>query len=407
MGTAQPSNVRNTRNQEDNKDKNYFEKSLMSSVLDIDFRKDIKTILASNIYTKRIYGNFSLKLPGEKYYSHSSFITAEKVFNIIKQSTKAYSIKGYDGNPMSQIGIPVYIMLDKFTLMRYMIIDAITSINTSYIEVYFIGLNHKKWAVKMDKILVSYSAIQDMKEREADRHNAYINIYDDPYSGNRHSIQAPHINKIFFEGKDILVNNIKLLKERWKISSEFNLFPKYSILLYGNPGTGKTSFAYAVARAMRKSVYVLKDKKSMQAFLGSDFYNIIILMDEIDLVLESLMNNNTTTDFGSSVVDKAGALQFLLNWFDRIGDNNILIATTNHKENLPDALYRPGRFNIVMEVKPASKEIADEMCRAHGVEPSEILTDDFPLLDGGYQQALIEQKLVEYKYKKLLKSKEE
>lgn len=406
MGTAQPNNVRTARNQEDNQDKNYFEKSLMSSVLDIDFRKDIKTILASNIYTKRIYGNFSLKLPGKEYYSHSSFITAEKVFNIIKQSTKAYSIKGYDENLMSQVGIPVYIMLDKFTLMRYMIIDSITSISTSYIEVYFIGLNHKKWAVKMDKILVSYSEKRDMEEREAHRHNAYISIFDDPYNGDRHSIQAPHINKIFFEGKDILVNNIKLLKERWKVSAEFNLFPKYSILLYGNPGTGKTSFAHAIARAMRRSVCILKDKRSMQAFLGSNFCNTIILMDEIDLILESLMNSNTT-DFASSAVDKAGALQFLLTWFDRIGDNNILIATTNHKENLPDALYRPGRFNVVMEVKPASREIAEKMCRAHGVEPSEILTDDFPLLDGGYQQALIEQKLVEYKYEKILKSKEE
>lgn len=136
---------------------------------------------------------------------------------------------------------------------------------------------------------------------------------------------------------------------------------QFGIVLYGEPGTGKTSVIRAIASKYNKSLSIVSASE-LQNIESSIYYHpdSIIVVEDIDTnsithCRKDKDNNNITILDAMSVVslsDVLNALDGLLNHHGRI-----IIITTNHIDKLDKALLRPGRFDFCVELGLVNEEV--------------------------------------------------
>lgn len=118
------------------------------------------------------------------------------------------------------------------------------------------------------------------------------------------------------------------------------------ILLYGEPGSGKSSTALAIANEMKMNVYVISlSGLTGDEALGDCFASIpansIIILEDIDIVSAVKSRDKDDDENG---VTMAGMLNVLDGFQSPPGV--ITIMTTNRLEVLDDAIIRPGRVDL-------------------------------------------------------------
>ncbi len=126
------------------------------------------------------------------------------------------------------------------------------------------------------------------------------------------------------------------------------------VLLYGSPGTGKTSFASAIAGELRLHICVLTlsskslDDGGLNQRLHDAPVNAILLLEDVDAVFVQ----RESKDMRSGVTFSG-----LLNAIDGVAsqEGRILFMTTNHPEKLDPALVRPGRCDLKVHFDLASR----------------------------------------------------
>lgn len=128
-------------------------------------------------------------------------------------------------------------------------------------------------------------------------------------------------------------------------------------MLYGGPGTGKTSFARAVAELLDMPVHVF-DLGSMSnqdlKYAWRDMLTTspcIALLEDLDAVFQGRVNVAAHAGAGGTPV----SFDALLNCIDGIErvDGMLLIVTTNCLDKMDPALVsRPGRIDSVVEFLP-------------------------------------------------------
>ena len=127
----------------------------------------------------------------------------------------------------------------------------------------------------------------------------------------------------------------------------------HSLLLYGPPGSGKSSIAKFISHETGLPLVTARLDTIVSSLLGNTAKNIrrifefadqkpcILFLDEFDAIAKA-------RDDHYEMGELKRVINSLLQNIDNYTKNNILIAATNHKELLDKAIWR--RFNTVVEV---------------------------------------------------------
>lgn len=152
---------------------------------------------------------------------------------------------------------------------------------------------------------------------------------------------------------------ISYLKDEDKYKTMGAELPR-GILLEGPPGTGKTLLAKAIASETDSNFISASGSEFVELLVGMGALRVrqlfkqarenkpcIIFIDEIDTIGKkrgmSLVNNND---------EREQTLNQLLAEMDGFSDNEgiFVLAATNRKDVLDDALVRPGRFDRIIKI---------------------------------------------------------
>jgi SpoVK/Ycf46/Vps4 family AAA+-type ATPase len=140
---------------------------------------------------------------------------------------------------------------------------------------------------------------------------------------------------------------------------KFNLPVTNKVLFFGPSGCGKTLLATALSKQLKKPLFIINLSRIVDSGLGQTSTNIskaieeaeateaIIFFDEFDALGKKRTDENDHSEMRR-------VTSSLLQLMDHLGDNVFLIAATNHKELIDQAILR--RFNKQIEFYMPTKD---------------------------------------------------
>ena len=176
------------------------------------------------------------------------------------------------------------------------------------------------------------------------------------------------------EEKEELEEIVEFLKSPKKFTDMGARIPK-GVLLVGQPGTGKTLLAKAVAGEAGVPFFIISGSDFVEMFVGVGASRVrdmfkqakmnapcLIFIDEIDAV-----GRQRGTGLGGGHDEREQTLNQLLTEMDGFGANEgiIIIAATNRPDVLDPALLRPGRFDRQVTVSLPDKNARIEILKVH------------------------------------------
>lgn len=174
------------------------------------------------------------------------------------------------------------------------------------------------------------------------------------------------------------------------------------ILLYGPPGTGKTLIARQIGKMLNaREPKIINGPEVLNKYVGQSEENIrkmfadaekeykekgdesalhIIIFDELDAVCKQRGSGaGGGTGVGDSVVNQ------LLSKLDGVEqlNNILLIGMTNRKDMIDDALLRPGRLEVHMEISLPDEQGRAQILKIHTQKMKEnnVMEPDVNLLE--------------------------
>ncbi len=135
------------------------------------------------------------------------------------------------------------------------------------------------------------------------------------------------------------------------------------VLLYGNPGTGKTTMADTLIESTGRKSYICRKKSANGSFV-EDIVRVfekakenapaIVLLDDLDKYTEK-------NDDDAKEAEEFVAVQTCI---DEMTDRDVfVVATVNNKERLPDSLLRPGRLGKAYYIRNPRKDETESIIR--------------------------------------------
>lgn len=186
-------------------------------------------------------------------------------------------------------------------------------------------------------------------------------------------------------GVDEIIQNIRIMIElpikKPMLFRQLGVQPFRGILLWGDPGNGKTLIAKAIAHEVNAHFIPVSGPDILNKNFGQSEQNLrdifeearrfqpaIIFIDELDSIAQTRLSGESAKWYATLV----NQLMSLMDGISEFGNVTIL-ASTNRPDLLDAALLRPGRFDYKLEIKkpnlPGCKRVL------------EIATKGMPLAD--------------------------
>lgn len=166
--------------------------------------------------------------------------------------------------------------------------------------------------------------------------------------------------------------NAFLSKELWY--KETGIPYQLGVLLYGPPGTGKTSVIKGVAGMLDRDIRIIPAHGVGDldgAFANIDTKRSVLVIEDVDTCALTHRRDGPTPQEDDSILAmlKPMGLSDVLNALDGIVSihGRMLFMTTNHIDRLDDALLRPGRVDLKLELGYVDEDIFRQfMARFYG-----------------------------------------
>ena len=188
-----------------------------------------------------------------------------------------------------------------------------------------------------------------------------LNSHNKPdISINTKNIDIRKSSSLFFD--DNIIGKIHHHIDQWIRNEDKYLSRglnyKTGILLYGEPGTGKSSLIKSICGdyhynmvEIDLSTFNTLDTNVLASVISNTDGRQVVVLEDIDCLILDRENKDINKD-EKAIINKL--LQFLDS--NSSPNNVIIIATTNHIELLDEAILRNGRFDLKLEVKSIKKK---------------------------------------------------
>lgn len=207
--------------------------------------------------------------------------------------------------------------------------------------------------------------------------------------------------------KKAVEDHIDKFLSTYKLYSEKGIPYKTGILLYGRPGTGKTSMANAICTKYGRSLVSINVNNLQDIDLpwlsniltDDDKEEFVVIFEDMDTLFINRSEKESNLN-----IDHNAIIQNLLQFLDGVSSPNnvIFIGTTNYIDRIDPAILREGRFDLKVEVKGLDKAGAVDMLKSFDLKEHEIMgilkkydderkEDDEP---GIYNQAKLQSQLL-------------
>ena len=172
------------------------------------------------------------------------------------------------------------------------------------------------------------------------------------------------------ETKKAILRTINFVKKR-DLYVDMGCTLPGGILLFGEPGTGKSLMAEVIARESNYKFKFVCASELLGQYVGSSASNIrkifdelkkensILYIDEIDAVGSKRQDDDNSKEYRSALN------QLLSCMSDPQYDKIVVMASTNVPEQLDPALTREGRFDLKVEIKKPDKQMRIDLFKLY------------------------------------------